>query len=89
MSEDHKNPQSANVYYLKKSNHQSIIYTQIRGIMDTAQTLTDSGSSSNFIDSKYVERNNIETVPLTAEWSVIAIDGKETTERYPGKRPWR
>jgi hypothetical protein len=85
MSEDRKDPQSANVYYLKKSNHQSIIYTQIKGIMDAAQTLIDSGSSSNFIDSQYVERNNIETIPLRSERSVIAIDGKEATEKISRK----
>jgi hypothetical protein len=85
MSEDRKDPQSANVYYLKKSNHQSIIYMQIKGIMDSAQTLIDSGSSSNFIDSHYVERNNIETVPLSTKKSVIAIDGKETIEKISRK----
>jgi hypothetical protein len=57
--------------------------------MDSIQTLIDSGSSSNFIDSQYVERNNIETVPLKTEQSVIAIDEKKQQKKYPGRQPWR
>jgi hypothetical protein len=53
--------------------------------MDAAQILIDSGSSSNFIDSQYIERNNVETVPLVTERSVIAIDGKETSEKISRK----
>ncbi|QRV83709.1 Retrotransposable element Tf2 protein [Ceratobasidium sp. AG-Ba] len=75
--EDPKKRTPTDVYYLKKSNNQSIIYTSVGGIMEPAKTLIDSGSSRNFIDKDYVREKNIPTTKLANKKSVIAIDGKE------------
>src|SRR4051795_2359489 len=62
------------VYYLKMSNDAPIWYTTISGIMEPVKTLIDSGSSRNFIDSKFTKSNHIPLVPLSKPRTVIAID---------------
>ena len=74
-----------NVYYLKKSNQQSLIYTTIEGIMEPTRTLIDSGSSRNFIDSSYAKAQNIPTETLKVNRSVIAIDGKTIKDAIKSK----
>ena len=77
MSGDNVDPRPTDVYYLKKSDNQSIIYMSIEGIMELAKTLIDSGSTRNFIDTQYVDDRGITRIPLKNARSVIAIDGKE------------
>ncbi|QRV87094.1 Transposon Tf2-1 polyprotein [Ceratobasidium sp. AG-Ba] len=77
MSEDPTRKTSTDVYYLKKSSNQSIIYTSVKGIMEPAKTLIDSGSSRNLIDQDYMKQKNITTTELSIKKSVIAIDGRE------------
>src|SRR5205814_6933430 len=76
MCEGQDRTPDENVYYLKKSNQQSLIYTTIEGIMEPTRTLIDSGSSRNFIDSSYAKAQNIPTETLKVNRSVVAIDGK-------------
>src|SRR5213595_950690 len=74
-----------NVYYLKKSDQQSLIYTTIEEIMEPARTLIDSGSSRNFIDKNYARTQNIPIETLKVKRSVIAIDGKTIKDAIEGK----
>src|SRR5216117_3775419 len=74
-----------NVYYLKKSNQQSLIYTTIKGIMEPARTLIDSGSSRNFINLNYTKTQNIPTKTLKVNRSVVAIDGKTIKDAIKSK----
>ncbi|QRV96423.1 Retrotransposable element Tf2 protein [Ceratobasidium sp. AG-Ba] len=85
MSEDPNQETPTDVYYLKKSNNQSIIYTLVEGIMEPAKTLIDSGSSRNFIDKDYVKRKGIPTTELKSKKSVITIDGKEIKDAISEK----
>ena len=80
MSGDPVNTLAADVYYLKKSSNQSVVYTSVEGIMEPAKTLIDSGSSKNFIDKSYVAGHKLPTTSLARKVSIVAIDGKEIDE---------
>jgi hypothetical protein len=81
MSEGREQKPETNVYYVKKSKNQSIIYTAVEGTMELAKTLIDSGSSRNFINEGYVLEKGLTWIPLGTERSVIAIDGKEIQQK--------
>src|SRR5436190_17176129 len=69
------------VYYIKTTNDTPHIHLSIKGIMEPVKTLVDSGSSRNFIDIMFARRKNIPLTELRFPRTVIAIDGKETTEK--------
>src|ERR1051325_7910540 len=73
------------VYYLKKSNTSSHIYTDIEGIMDPIKTLIDSGSSRNFMDNNFAIKHILPLTALLHPRAVIGIDGQEVEEKIKYK----
>ncbi|KAG9122095.1 hypothetical protein FRC07_001668, partial [Ceratobasidium sp. 392] len=85
MSDNPEITQPLHVYYLKKSNGQSIIYTSIEGIIEPVKTLIDSGSSQNFINRDFVRKNEIQILPLGSQRSVVGINGEEIEDKISEK----
>ncbi|QRV79678.1 Retrotransposable element Tf2 protein [Ceratobasidium sp. AG-Ba] len=57
----------------------------VKGIMDPIPTLVDSGSSKNFLDINFAQKNKIPLTPLVNPRTVIAIDGKELPNKIKNK----
>ncbi|QRV98260.1 Retrotransposable element Tf2 protein [Ceratobasidium sp. AG-Ba] len=57
----------------------------VKGIMDPIPTLVDSGSSKNFLDLKFAQEHDIPLTKLVNPRTVIAIDGKEISDKIKYK----
>jgi hypothetical protein len=67
------------------SSTSSIWYTTVDGITEPIKTLIDSGSTRNFLDSDFADKNNLPLIPLSKPRTVIAIDGKQTAKPVTDK----
>ena len=81
-------PISRRILVCSSNNSNSLVTPQIEilGIMEKPKALVDSGASTNFINSSFVNKHKLPRIELTKARQVQAIDVK--TSLRPNSMQW-